>query len=100
MRSRALQMSTAASLFLAAVPMAVMLGRTLRLSHSADGVDWPATSSPAVEEPTARPARRVAVAPTPTGRRSKLGSRADRDKAAAILLLVMLGGNRFAVASR
>jgi hypothetical protein len=101
MRLRALQMSTAAWLFFAALLMAGTLGRTIRLPHSADGVTLHATPSTVVVQRTSRAAHRAAVAPTPSGRRrSKVAERAEERKAAAMLLLLMLGRDRFAAVPR
>ncbi|MGH7895578.1 MAG: hypothetical protein ACREQL_12980 [Candidatus Binatia bacterium] len=101
MRLRALQMSTAAWLLLAAVLMAGTLGRTIRLPRPADGVTWRATPSTVVVQRTARAAHRTAIAPTPSGRRrSKVADRAEERKAAALLLLLMLGRDRFATVPR
>ena len=92
MRLRALQMSTAAWLLLAGVLMAGTLGRTIRRLRPADGIPWRAIPSTTVVQRTARVAHRAAVAPTPSGRRrSKVTDRTEKQKAAAMLLLLMLG---------
>jgi hypothetical protein len=97
MRMRALQMSSAAWLCFAAVPVAMMLGRSLRVPHA---IDWESAPSAAAVAPAARAPRRLAVGPTSTGRGPEREGPNDREKAAALLLLVVLGGDRFAVGSR
>jgi hypothetical protein len=92
MHLRALQMSTAAWLFLAAVLMAGTLGRTIRRPLPADGVTWRAIPSINVVERPATAAHRATVAPTPAPRRSSVPDRVEKRKAAAVLLLLMLGG--------
>ena len=96
MRARALQMSTAAWLLFAAVLMAGTLGRTIRLPR----VTWNESSSTAVVERAERPLRRVAVTPTSSVPRRSKAERAEKEKAAAMLILLMLGQNRLAAASR
>ena len=97
---RALQMSSATWLLLAAVLMAGTLGRTIRFSLPADDVTRHATPSTVVVQQTVRAPRRAAVAPTPSRQRSTVAERAEARKAAAMLLVLMLGGNRFAAVAR
>lgn len=99
MRLRALQMPIAVWLLFATVLTAGTVGGSIRLLRPADDVTWRAIPSSA---PTARVARRAAVAPASSGRgRSKVAGRAEERKAAAMLLLLMLGGrDRLAAVSR
>ena len=95
MRARALQMSTAAWLLFAAALMAGTLGRTIRLPR----VTWNEPST-AVVERAERPVRRVAAAPTPSAQQRSKADHAEKEKAAAMLVLLLLGQNRVAAASR
>jgi hypothetical protein len=100
MRLRAMQMSLAEWLLLAAVLMVGTLGRTIRFSRPADGVTWRATPSTVAVQQAARAPHRANVAPTPSRRRSTVAEHAEERKAAAMLLLLMLGRDRFATVSR
>ncbi len=101
MRPRALNMSTAAWLLVAAVLMAGTLGRTIRRPHSSEHVTWRTTQPAIVIDGTPRAAHRAAVAPPPSrGRHSRVADPAEERKAAAMLLLLMLGGGRPAAIPR
>jgi hypothetical protein len=91
MRLRTLQMPIAGWLLFATV-LAAGTARAIRLPRPADGVTWRAIPPTIGVQRTARAAHRAAVAPTPSGgRRSKVADRAEKEKAAAMLLLLMLG---------
>jgi len=53
-----------------------------------------------VVERAERPVRRVAAAPTPSAQRRSKADHAEKEKAAAMLVLLLLGQNRVAAASR
>ena len=99
---RAEQMSTVAWLSIATVLTAGAVATTMRRSHPADGVTWRVIPSDETVQRTARPVDRAAIAPRPPKRRpSNVANRVEQRKAAAVLLLMMLGGkDRFASVSR
>jgi hypothetical protein len=97
MRLIAQQMSSSAWLLLAAV----LIVGTIRIPRPEDDVAWRATPSAAVVEPAAPAPRRAAVAPAASVRqRPKVAERAEGRKAAAMLLLLMVGRDRFASVPR
>jgi hypothetical protein len=100
MRLRTLQMPLAGWLLFATV-LAAGTARAIRVPRPVDGVTRRAIPSTIVVQRTTRAAHRAAVAPTPSGlRRSKVADRAEKEKAAAMLLLLMLGQDRLAAVSR
>jgi hypothetical protein len=101
MRLRTLQMPIAGWLLFATVLAAGTLARAIRLPRPADGVTWRAIPSTIGVQRTARAAHRATIAPTPSGRRrSKVADRVEKEKAAAMLLLLMLGRDRLAAVPR
>ena len=100
MRLRTLQMPIAGWLLFATVLVAGT-ARAIRLPRPVDGVTWRAIPSTIAVQRTTRATHRAAVAPTPSERRrSKVADRAEKEKAAAMLLLLMLGRDRLAALPR
>lgn len=92
MRLRALQMPIAVWLLFATVLTAGTVSGSIRLLRPADGATWRTFPSSMVVQRMAR-ADRAALCPGCSAQpRSKIVGRARERKAAATLLLLMLGG--------